>query len=128
MKNLAPRQAHAEVEPNVPIRQGIAESFERVLGPSEAPMTSSIQQMREASPAFRQALLKSEKKRILGVIAFVALFAVLAIVRIFVLGSAMSRWSLLAAALVIGFELWLLRAVNRVLRSGEDIANSVWNL
>ena len=98
------------------------------LGPSDAAMTSSIQQMRETSPAFRRALLKSEKKRILGVIAFVAFFAVLAIVRIFVLGSAMSRWSLLVAALVIGFELWLLRAVNRVLRSGEDIANSVWNL
>jgi len=91
-------------------------------------MTSSIQQMRETSPAFRRALLKSEKKRILGVIAFVAFFAGLAIVRIFVLGSAMSRWGLLVAALVVGFELWLLRAVNRVLRSGEDIANSVWSL
>lgn len=89
-------------------------------------MTSSIQEMREASPAFRQTLLKSERKRIVGVISFVGFFAVLAMVRIFVLGSAMSRWSFLAAALVIAFELGLWRAVNRALRSGKDLANSVW--
>ena len=91
-------------------------------------MTFSIHQMREASPAFRQALLKSEQKRIAGVIAFVAFFAVLAFVRIFLLGSAMSRWSLVVAALLIAFELGLLRAVNQALRSGEDIAKAVWYL
>jgi serine phosphatase RsbU (regulator of sigma subunit) len=84
--------------------------------------------MRESSPAFRQALLKSEKKRIVGVIAFITFFGVLAILRIFVLGSAMSRWGILATALVIAFELGLLRAVNQVLRSGGDLANSVWYL
>lgn len=55
-------------------------------------MTSSIRHALEASPAFRQAMLKSETKRIIGVISFVLFFAVLAIVRIFVMGSAMSRW------------------------------------
>lgn len=82
--------------------------------------------MRKTSPAFRQALLKSEKKRIVGVIAFVAFFAVLAIVRIFLLGSMMSRWSLVAAALVIAFELWLWRAVSRGLRSDRDLESPVW--
>jgi serine phosphatase RsbU (regulator of sigma subunit) len=88
--------------------------------------TDSIQQMRESSPAFRNALLKSEKKRIVGVIAFVSFFALLAFVRIFVLGSAMSRWSLGVAALVIAFELGLFRAVNRRLQVGNDISNSMW--
>src|ERR1700747_2893756 len=88
-------------------------------------MTHAIQQMRETSLAFRHALLKSEKKRIVVCIVFVCFFAVLAIVRIFVLGSAMSRWGLVVAALVIAFELGLYRGVNRSLHSGKDISNLV---
>jgi len=89
-------------------------------------MTHTIQQMRETSPAFRQALLRSEKKRIVGVIVFVAFFSVLAIVRIYVLGSAMSRWGLVVSALVIAFELGLYRAVNQSLHSGQSISNFLW--
>jgi serine phosphatase RsbU (regulator of sigma subunit) len=91
-------------------------------------MTHAIQQMRETSLAFRHALLKSEKKRIGGVIVFVCCFAVLAAVRIFVLGSAMSRWGLVVAALVIVFEVGLYRAVNGSLQSGNDISSFVWYL
>src|SRR5215831_6264405 len=90
-------------------------------------MTSPAGHLHEASPAFRQAMLKSELKRIVGVISFVLFFAVLAVVRIFVLGSAMSRWGLVAAALMIAFELLLLRAVNRALRAGHDIPKVIWN-
>jgi serine phosphatase RsbU (regulator of sigma subunit) len=72
-------------------------------------------------------MLKSETKRIVGVISFVFFFAVLAMVRIFVMGSAMSRWGLVAAVLMIAFELLLLRAVNRALRSGEEIPKVIWN-
>ena len=79
------------------------------------------------SPAFRQAMLKGEAKRIVGVTSFVLFFAVLAMIRIFVMGSAMSRWGLAAAALMIGFELLLLRAVKGALRSGNDIPNFIWN-
>jgi hypothetical protein len=75
-------------------------------------MTHAIQQMRETSVAFRHALLKSEKKRIVGVIVFVCCLAVLAAVRIFVWGSAMSRWGLVVAALVIAFELGLYHTGN----------------
>jgi hypothetical protein len=42
------------------------------------------------------------------------------------LGSAMSRWGLVVAALVIAFELGLYRAVNRSLHFGKDISNFVW--
>lgn len=90
-------------------------------------MTGPIRHVLEASPAFRQALLKSETKRIVGVISFILFFAVLAMVRIFVMGSAMNRWSLVAAALMIAFELLLLRAVTRALRSGEEIPKVIWN-
>ena len=86
----------------------------------------SAEPKREASLAFRQALLTSEKKRIVGVVAFVLFFAILAAVRIFVLGSAMSRWGLVVAALVIGFEVGLFRAVNRAFHSGRNIPNSMW--
>jgi len=54
-------------------------------------MTYATQQMPETSLAFRHALLKSEKKRIVGVIVFVCFFAVLAIARIFLLGSSPAR-------------------------------------
>jgi hypothetical protein len=89
-------------------------------------MTHTIQQMPQTSPAFRQALLRSEKKRIVGVIVFVAFFSVLAIVRIYVLGSAMSRSGLVVSALVIAFELGLYRAVNQSLHSGQSVSNFLW--
>jgi len=84
--------------------------------------------MRETLPGFRQALLGSEKKRIVGVIAFVSFFGVLAIVRILVLGSAMSRWSIVVSALVVAFELALLHAVSKASRRNQDLASSAWYL
>ena|SRR5256885_8710765 len=89
-------------------------------------MTSFFQQISEDSPTFRQALLKSEKKRILGIVLFVLFFVLLAAVRIFALGSAMSRWGLITAAILIAFELWLLWAVNRALQSGKEISQFAW--
>src|SRR5215472_16965983 len=89
-------------------------------------MTTSIKEISETSPAFRGALLKSEEKRILAVISFVLLFALLAAVRIFVLGSAMGRYGLLAAAILIVFELWLLQVVNRASHSGQIVPGLLW--
>jgi serine phosphatase RsbU (regulator of sigma subunit) len=89
-------------------------------------MTTSIKEIIETSLAFRVALLKSEKKRIFAVVSFVLFFALLTAVRISVLGSAMSRYGLLAAAILISFELWLLRVVNRALRSGQIVPRSLW--
>jgi len=91
-------------------------------------MTSSIQEMRKTSPAFRQALLRSEKKRVVAAILFLSIFEVLMLLRIFVLGSAMSRWGLLTLSILIAFEFGLLRAVNRELWSGIDISQAVWYL
>ena len=88
-------------------------------------MTTSIQQMREESHSFREALLKSERKRIIAAIAFVAVFAVSMLVRIFVLGSAMSKWGLLASLVLTIYEILVLRSVNRALQSNHDIPHSL---
>ena len=89
-------------------------------------MTSSAKQIGEMSPAFRGALLKSERKRIFAVLSFVLFFALLAAVRIFLLGSAMGRYGLLAASILIAFELWLLRIVNRALHAGQMVPQFWW--
>jgi len=86
----------------------------------------SDNQINQSSSAFRQALLKSEKKRIFAVVAFVLFFAILAAVRIFVFGSAMSRWGLVTAAVLIAFELGLLRVVDRSLRLGKQVLPFIW--
>lgn len=86
----------------------------------------SVEQITETSPAFRQALLKSERTRIFAVVAFAVFFALLAAIRIFVFHSAMSRWGLLVAAILIAFELTLLRAVNRALRSSQIVTPFIW--
>ena len=89
-------------------------------------MTTFTKEISETSPAFRGALLKSEKKRILAVISFVLFFALLVAVRIFALGSAMARYGLLAAAVLIVFELWLLQVVNQAMRSGQIVPGLLW--
>lgn len=89
-------------------------------------MTTSIMGISETTSAFRAALLRSEKRRIFAVISFVLFFALLVAVRIFLLGSAMSRYGLFVAALLISFELWVLRAVNRGLKSGQVVPRFLW--
>src|SRR5215831_393462 len=89
-------------------------------------MGTAIEELRESSTAFRQALLKSERKRIFAVVAFVSFFAILAAVRILVFHSAMSRWGLLAGVILIAFELTLLNAVNRALQAGATVATFIW--
>lgn len=91
-------------------------------------MLSPAQRMRKESPAFRQALLRSEKKRAVAAILFLSIFEAMMLIRIFVLGSAMSPWGLLTLSSLIAFEFGMLRAVNRVTSSGTDISQTVWYL
>jgi serine phosphatase RsbU (regulator of sigma subunit) len=90
-------------------------------------MNGSSRHLHEASPAFRRAMLRSEIKRIIGVISFVLFFAALAMIRIFVMGSKMNRWSLVAAGLMIAFELLQLREVNKALGSGVEVPQVIWD-
>jgi len=89
-------------------------------------MTIAGKQFSEMSRAFREALLKSERKRIFAVISFVLFFALLAALRIFAFGSAMARYGLIAAGALIAYELGLLLAVNRALRSAQIVAQPLW--
>lgn len=91
-------------------------------------MTKSIEEIRRTSPAFRQALLRSERKRIAGATAFILFFALLAAIRIFVFGSAMNRWGLVAMAMLITFEVWMLSQVNDAMRSRGNLPTAVWYL
>lgn len=89
-------------------------------------MTIPKEKFADMSQAFRRELLKSERKRVFAVILFVLFFALLAALRIFVFGSAMGRYGLIAAAVLIAYELGLLLAVNRALRSNLIVARPLW--
>jgi hypothetical protein len=91
-------------------------------------MSTSIDELPESSLAFRQVLLKRQRKRIVGVITFLVFFAILVTARIFVFGSAMNRWGVVVTALEIAVEFGILRAVNQVLLTGRDLASLVWCL
>jgi serine phosphatase RsbU (regulator of sigma subunit) len=80
------------------------------------------------SLAFQQALLQSEKRRIYGVIAFVVAFTLAVAIRIILYGSAMSPWGFLASLTLVAYELVVLRAVDRALRTKTDLPPALWLL
>jgi len=84
------------------------------------------------SPAFQNAELQSERLRILGVLGFVAIFIVVTAVRVFVIRTAASTtpWvlSFLLAAIVIAFELWMLRKVGLALKENGSLGTRFWIL
>jgi len=88
-------------------------------------MNTAINEIQEVSLAFRHASLQSERKRITGIVLFLSFFAVLMFIRIFVLGSAMSRFGLLVVAILIISELGLLVTVNGAAKSDGDIPRAV---
>ena len=78
------------------------------------------------SLAFQQALLRSERRRIFGVIAFVVAFTLLVAIRIVLYGSAMSPWGFLASLVLVVYQLIVLRAVDRALRTKTDLPSGLW--
>jgi serine phosphatase RsbU (regulator of sigma subunit) len=77
------------------------------------------------SPAFRQALLKSERRRIYGITAFLVVFTAAITIRILVFGSQMSPLGVFSLLLVIAYEFWMLSAVNRALKTGHDLPHAL---
>jgi serine phosphatase RsbU (regulator of sigma subunit) len=73
------------------------------------------------SEAFRQALLRSEKKRTIAIILFLSFFGVLIFIRMLSHGSAMSHWGFIAVAIIIAFECASLYVVNQALQSGGGV-------
>ncbi len=77
------------------------------------------------SLAFRKALLESERRRIYGITAFLLVFAAAIVIRILIFGSHMSPLGVLALLLVVAYELWMLSAVNKALRTGHDLPHAL---
>ena len=84
------------------------------------------------SPAFQNAELQSERLRIFGVLGFVAIFIVVTAVRVFVIRTATKTtpwgWSFLLAAVVIAYELWILRKVDLALKAKGSLGIRFWIL
>jgi serine phosphatase RsbU (regulator of sigma subunit) len=84
------------------------------------------------SAAFYKAQLQSERLRILGVLSFVAIFAVAMLLRVFVIRTASEgtpwAWNLVSACTVVVYELWMLRRVNLALKVGQRLPSRFWVL
>ncbi len=93
-------------------------------------MKNSSQQLRNESPAFLQALLRSERLRIRIVIAAIAAAFAIRTIRTALLFNHenLNLWlvttSFIAAFIV--YELLVLRAVNRAIEKGHDLPNGAW--
>jgi serine phosphatase RsbU (regulator of sigma subunit) len=84
------------------------------------------------STAFQAAALRSERLRIFAVIGFFGVLIVVTTLRVFVIRTAAETtpwgWSYLLAAIVIGYELWTLRKVDRSLKAGTSLTPRFWIL
>src|SRR5271167_3836457 len=93
-------------------------------------MKNSNQEIRTSSPAFRKALLESERLRLRIIIATIAAVFVIRAVRIALLMSRESLYPWLLTNLFLAvfaiYELLMLRAVNRSIRSGGDLPRTAW--
>src|SRR5262245_34124516 len=82
------------------------------------------------SLAFQQALLRSERLRILIVLGAIATAFLLRTVRTLAVagGENFTSWliTFVLFSLFAIYECFLLRAVNRAIRNGQDLGNSVW--
>jgi serine phosphatase RsbU (regulator of sigma subunit) len=80
------------------------------------------------SPAFEKALLQTERLRIVGVILIILVFGVTGAIRIYLFGSHMSHITVYGAAVLVGYELLVLRIVDRSLVTGMRIPDWFWTL
>lgn len=81
------------------------------------------------SDAFRKAELRSERLRILGVLGVFALIVCLTVLRVFVFRTASKPApAFLLAAVVIVYELWMLRKVDLALKASGSLTPGLWIL
>jgi hypothetical protein len=89
-----------------------------------------MSELHEKSVAFQQALLKSERLRILIVLGAIGAAFMVRTVRTISLHSRedLRLWLLtfLLIALFVGYELLMLRSVNRALQTGRSLTKSAW--
>lgn len=80
------------------------------------------------SDAFQQALLRSEKKRTIGIILFLSFVAVLIFIRMLLHGPAMRYWGFFSVTALIAFEFWFLHTIVQALNSGGKVADLLFYL
>jgi serine phosphatase RsbU (regulator of sigma subunit) len=89
-----------------------------------------MSELHEKSVAFQQALLKSERLRILIVLGAIGAAFIVRTIRTIILHSRddLHLWLLtfLLVALFFGYEYLILRAVNHAIRIGGGLANAAW--
>ena len=89
-----------------------------------------MRELHEKSVAFQQALLKSERLRILIVLGAIGAALIVRTIRTIILHSPedLHLWLLtfLSIALFVGYESLMLRAVNRAIQIGGDLKNATW--
>jgi serine phosphatase RsbU (regulator of sigma subunit) len=82
------------------------------------------------SPAFHAAELRSERIRIFGVLAFLAVVVMVLTIRVFLLHTTVlnshAGWNLVLAAVIGLYEYLMLRAVNRALTKGREFPRFIW--
>ena len=81
-----------------------------------------------ASRAFQEALLGTERLRVLGAIFIVSVFGIIGAIRIYLFGSHMNHIGLYAAAGLLAYELLVLRALQHSIRSRLRIPDWFWTL
>jgi serine phosphatase RsbU (regulator of sigma subunit) len=93
-------------------------------------MKNSSQQLRNESPAFLQALLRSERLRIRIVIAAIAAAFAIRTLRTAILFTHenLNLWLVTTAfiAVIVACELLILRAVNRAIENAHDLPSGAW--
>ena len=83
------------------------------------------------SPAFQNAALQSERLRILGVLGFMTILVIVTAVRVFVIHTveaASWAWTFFLVALVMAYELCMLRKVGLALKSSIFLGPRFWIL
>ena len=83
------------------------------------------------SPAFQNAELQSERLRIFGVLGFMTTVVIVTAVRVFVIRSAAASswaWTFFLVAVVMAYELWMLRKVGLALKANICLGPQFWIL
>jgi hypothetical protein len=80
------------------------------------------------SRAFQQALLRTERLRVLGAIFIISVFCITGAIRIYLFGSHMNHIGLYAAGVLLAHELLVLRVIHRSIKSGPTIPDWFWTV
>ena len=91
-----------------------------------------INEERIQSAAFHYAQLESERLRVFAVLAFVIIFILVTLVRVFLIrtvsGTTPWGWNLTLASTVIVYELWILHKTNLALKAVRNLPKLFWVL